>query len=210
MNWFQSPSFTFIYTSRVASEIETKKLAASTTAKLGLKGRRRPNLMPPGTKNAASGQLEATLFIVDQLCSSQVVQWSLEVYFPDMTSEIVHMDNVGFLLHTCSETCALPCLMRTQVCSVAAIVLDIYTDVFTDQQYHELISNDDFQRLFVVVLLKTWRSNELQSFPYQLSPAPKHKQILTSAYFIAKQTFESEPLFLGWNETSRFFQRSDV
>ena len=85
-------------------------------------------------------------------------------------------------------------------------MLEIFTDVFTDQLHHDLIIDEDFQRLYVTVLLETWRINTLDFFPYQKSHTPEHTVIMTSVYYIAKRALENEPLFLGWNESSRFFQ----
>lgn len=111
-------------------------------------------------------------------------------------------------LHQCDESCAKPCLCMRQVVSVAGVAFEVCTDVLTDQVHYELISDEDCERLYINVLLKTWTVNNIAAFPYEPVHTQRHVQIMQSLYSIAREVFEAEPLFLGWVETSRFYQSS--
>ncbi len=120
------------------------------------------------------------------------------------------VEKVYTSLHKCCETCAVECLLKKQVMSVAAMVLEVYTDVLTDQVHHELISDEDSQKLYLEVLLKVWDENNLHAMPYEhVKGSAKSVLIFDSIYKIAGGTFEAQPLFLGWSPESRFYKPSN-
>jgi hypothetical protein len=110
-----------------------------------------------------------------------------------------HLSDLFLSLHSCLDSCENPCLKKRKLACVAGLVLDVCSDVIRDQLHHQLVSNEDCQRLYKAVMLKVWQVNDLANVDCDDTCSPRNVQIGASAYAIARENVENEPLFLGWS-----------